>query len=209
MEKVLNLELKDNMKIGLVCQKCGSNVRYKKSGKCVPCKTKSSRLWYKEKSKDKKWVEKENKRKRKWAAENWELARRLTDEWERRNRKHVNKKARERRASNVEKHRSKEARWRRDNPRKIKNYMLKSNYGITIEDYERILQKQNGVCAICKCPDEYRDVLSVDHCHKTGEVRGLLCNLCNTGLGRFEDNPALLASALKYLLRENQDEKPQ
>jgi len=64
--------------------------------------------------------------------------------------------------------------------------------------------KQNGKCAICKKPETRKTgnkirELSIDHCHKTGKVRGLLCDSCNNGLGRFKDSVKLLESALKYL----------
>jgi hypothetical protein len=60
-------------------------------------------------------------------------------------------------------------------------------YGIELIDYDRMLRKQKGVCAICKKPCA-RGRLSVDHNHKTLVIRGLLCNSCNTKLGWFERN---------------------
>lgn len=71
-------------------------------------------------------------------------------------------------------------------------------YGITVADYEQMLEKQCGVCKIC---NQHRDAqrLAVDHCHKTGKVRGLLCSRCNKALGAFGDNPDRLASAIAYL----------
>ena len=81
---------------------------------------------------------------------------------------------------------------------RITAYMRK--YGITIEKYEILLAEQNGCCAICLAvtgSDGKR--LAVDHNHETGEVRGLLCDNCNTGLGMFKDNPSLLAKAINYL----------
>lgn len=73
-------------------------------------------------------------------------------------------------------------------------------YGITVEDYEDMFSEQGGVCAICgNAQQSHKKALCVDHCHKTGEVRGLLCDSCNTGLGRFNDDPELLVSALAYV----------
>ena len=62
-----------------------------------------------------------------------------------------------------------------------------------------MFDKQGGVCEICKqmCPTGKR--LAVDHCHKTNNVRGLLCSECNTGLGKFRDNTELLLKAINYL----------
>ena len=72
---------------------------------------------------------------------------------------------------------------------------LKYRYGITRTDHTAMLLKQDGRCAVCGCEDK----LVVDHDHATGEVRGLLCNGCNVGLGQFRDNPYLLARAADYL----------
>jgi hypothetical protein len=82
---------------------------------------------------------------------------------------------------------------------------LKRNYGITIEDYERMLEAQNHRCKLCggdgfpMDPARHKVRLVVDHCHETGEIRGLLCHNCNRGLGLFKDNPSLLLSAAAYL----------
>ena len=73
-------------------------------------------------------------------------------------------------------------------------------YGITIDEYNLLYKKQNRGCAICSVPTGSNDKrLSVDHNHQTGEVRGLLCDDCNIGLGKFKDNPNLLAKAINYL----------
>ncbi len=70
-----------------------------------------------------------------------------------------------------------------------------------LKDYERLLAVQNGVCAICgNAPgDRHFGILTVDHDHKTGKVRGLLYNECNVGLGRFKEDVALLGRAIEYL----------
>jgi hypothetical protein len=72
------------------------------------------------------------------------------------------------------------------------------NYGITIEEYESRLERQNGVCLICSSPPTTKR-LAVDHCHVTGEIRGLLCSKCNTALGLFNDSPELMKIAIEYL----------
>lgn len=72
-------------------------------------------------------------------------------------------------------------------PKILQNRALKRRYGITVETYEAMLFKQNGKCAICKSAVNLgRGNLAVDHCHKTKQVRGLLCFHCNTALGRIE-----------------------
>ncbi len=75
---------------------------------------------------------------------------------------------------------------------------LVRKFGIHEELYDMMLASQRGGCAICgKGPTTKR--LAVDHCHDTGEIRGLLCDRCNRGLGSFRDDPELLARASRYL----------
>ena len=76
---------------------------------------------------------------------------------------------------------------------------IKKKYGIDSVSYYKLLEEQNGVCAICFSTCVLNEKLSVDHCHDTGKVRGLLCNNCNTGLGKFKDNIKLLESSVLYL----------
>jgi Recombination endonuclease VII len=85
-------------------------------------------------------------------------------------------------------------RWRPVIARKSK---LKRLYGLSLKDYAALLERQNGLCLICK--RKPKDVLCVDHCHLTRLVRELLCRKCNTGLGCFDDDPRLLIAAAKYL----------
>lgn len=97
----------------------------------------------------------------------------------------------------------------RENPEKKWAYDLKRIYNITVEQYNEIVVRQNGVCAICLQPNrekqnEKEKRLCVDHSHKTGNNRGLLCGHCNKGLGQFSDSPILLEKALKYLLSYEQ-----
>lgn len=73
-------------------------------------------------------------------------------------------------------------------------------YGILPEDYARMLRAQGFGCAICgiqKCPSGRR--FSVDHCHETGRVRGILCLKCNQGIGQLDDSPERLRRAAEYL----------
>lgn len=79
------------------------------------------------------------------------------------------------------------------------NNRLKKKYGITLEEYQRLWEGQGEVCAICKTPKLTQRMLCVDHCHKTGEVRGILCIKCNSALGKFNDDPKLLQKAIEYL----------
>jgi hypothetical protein len=87
--------------------------------------------------------------------------------------------------------------WNDDNH----GYFLNYRYGITKDDYERMVVEQGGRCAICGGdePGGRNKLWSVDHCHTSNVVRGLLCSRCNTGLGYFKDDPARLRSAITYL----------
>jgi hypothetical protein len=91
-------------------------------------------------------------------------------------------------------------RERRRNQKRRKSHktLLRRNYGLTLDDYQRMLDAQGGVCGICRRPPGKRR-LAVDHCHKNGNVRGLLCTRCNTGLGGLGDDPRQIAAALAYL----------
>lgn len=88
--------------------------------------------------------------------------------------------------------------WMRKNPIRKKQYDLKKLYGITLVEYEALLVEQDGKCAICGQKDEHFN-LAVDHCHGTNTVRGLLCSLCNRGIGMFRHSPDLLMRAVEYL----------
>lgn len=72
---------------------------------------------------------------------------------------------------------------------------LRRTFGLKIEDYDAMLIAQKGKCKICGSEKK----LSIDHCHKGGQVRSLLCLRCNMGIGMFGDDPAILASAKSYV----------
>lgn len=77
---------------------------------------------------------------------------------------------------------------------------LKRKYSLSLDEYEDLLIDQLGVCAICKKRNRDNSrLLAVDHCHKTGKIRQLLCTKCNIGLGMFNDDSNLLLEAIKYL----------
>jgi hypothetical protein len=86
--------------------------------------------------------------------------------------------------------------WYHRNKRQAESSRLKSEYGITIEDYDKMYLKQEGKCAGCKT---FHDVLCVDHNHKTGKIRGLLCRKCNSALGFVEDNVVTLENLIALL----------
>ena len=91
----------------------------------------------------------------------------------------------------------------------------KRKFGITIEQYEDLHKSQNGVCAICRKPEiscdsksGLRRSLAVDHCHKTGKIRGLLCWRCNTVIGKLEECPILLRQMIFYLYKSKIEVQP-
>ena len=91
--------------------------------------------------------------------------------------------------------------WCKENPDTTREHHIKHTYGLTLADYDKMLEAQSGVCAICGVsPEEGGRRLLVDHDHKTGKIRGLLCYSCNVGLGHFKDSPHNLAEAIEYLL---------
>jgi hypothetical protein len=92
--------------------------------------------------------------------------------------------------------------WRDKNPERQHATDIKRNYGLSIEDYNRMLTEQACKCKICgkdHDPSIKRGRPYVDHDHATGQVRGLLCGACNSAIGYFEDKTELLESAIKYL----------
>lgn len=82
-----------------------------------------------------------------------------------------------------------------------REYNLKKKFNLSLKDYNNLLEKQQGVCAICKktCSKQ----LAVDHNHTTGKIRGLLCNNCNRGLGHLKDSIDNLKTAIQYLETTN------
>lgn len=87
---------------------------------------------------------------------------------------------------------------------KLKNRLRASisKYGLSVTDYQALLRKQKGGCAVCRThnpKDRRSKFFRVDHCHKTGKVRGLLCGRCNVGIGMFKDSPRRLRNAVKYV----------
>ena len=84
--------------------------------------------------------------------------------------------------------------------RAIYSSRLKKKYGITMDEFDAMLEEQNGCCMICGRHNTTQDNrFCVDHCHKSGKVRGLLCYPCNSGLGHFKDDIDMMFKAIAYL----------
>jgi len=97
-----------------------------------------------------------------------------------------------------------QANYRKTNAQKLRDKERKRKFGISSEKYSELLENQNGVCAICGNPETATRLgvvkaLSVDHCHSTGRIRGLLCSDCNTGIGKLKDDVTILQNAIRYL----------
>lgn len=88
--------------------------------------------------------------------------------------------------------------WRAKDPRRQPRAMRKHKYGITHDEFEKLMESQGHGCAIC-WEDFDEATAQVDHDHETGAVRGLLCRQCNLGLGNFREDLCLLDRAAKYL----------
>jgi hypothetical protein len=103
-----------------------------------------------------------------------------------------------------ERHKRIQRRHHQNNPYAKRKTLLMYKYGITLEEYNRLKEQQGNLCAICGIDGSTIDrEFDVDHSHKTGEVRGLLCSKCNKGLGLFNDDINLLEKSINYLkLRE-------
>lgn len=99
-----------------------------------------------------------------------------------------------------ERHRFFVARWRAENPEKYREQHIKRKYGITLQEYKDMFVQQEEVCATCLSnnPGQNGD-WHVDHCHKTGTFRGILCAHCNAALGLIKDNPETLRRMIAYL----------
>ena len=111
-------------------------------------------------------------------------------------------------------------RWQQENPERLNAYRrarrlepevklreraghLKRKYGITVQQYDAMLEAQGGGCCICGRPPREDISLHVDHDHSTGNIRGILCFRCNNALADFQDNQHLLQKAADYLDRQD------
>lgn len=93
--------------------------------------------------------------------------------------------------------------YRQRNPEKHRNRRLKHLFGITLIEYNKILHDQNYKCAICKGNNLNNKNFYVDHSHVTGKIRGLLCNLCNSGIGFLKEDIVILEKAINYLKKSH------
>lgn len=98
--------------------------------------------------------------------------------------------------------------WDAMTPEERQCFKLRQSYGITLEDKNKMLEGQRGLCVICQTDDPGGRGWQLDHCHTEKTIRGILCLKCNTGLGLFKDNPELLRRAASYLEGNKEWEAP-
>lgn len=139
---------------------------------------------------------------REWRAKNPGKASEYVRRWEKKNPDKVKERDQLRDQNPVRKTKARDRKRKAiiEQPDRILTNRLKQ-YGIDAEQYKQLSEEQHHRCAICLAPEMTKGIqrLSVDHCHTTLKVRGLLCSNCNNGLGRFLDEPALLEAAAAYL----------
>jgi hypothetical protein len=132
----------------------------------------------------------------------------------------------EQREARLAKHRAKHKRWRDANPERLKdyrnkdraknypsirrsqrNYILRTTYGIDLNEYEAMLTRQGNRCAICDtdkpCQRGDQHSWRVDHCHSTGKVRALLCHNCNIAMGLLKESTTTLQKMIGYIHHHN------
>ena len=144
--------------------------------------------------------EETKERNRRYCAEHCEENRARSLAWQRENRERYRERQNRWRKEHPEKTKEYGRRWREKDPLAYKRTMwkagLKHRYGMSDETYRMMYASQSGKCLIC---GQSEKILCVDHNHVTGVIRGLLCHVCNSGIGRFQDDPGLCEKAAQYL----------
>jgi len=166
-----------------------------------------SKKWYEEhkehmKERNKKWYgehkEHIKERNKKWYEEHKEHMKERKKKWYEQHKD----KIKEQRKKWYEDHKEQSKKWYKDHKEERKKYHITHQYGLSLQEYNEILLKQNYKCAICGKPLdlENRKHTNIDHDHMTGVIRGILCNYCNSVLGYAFDNPDILQNAQDYIL---------
>ncbi len=135
-------------------------------------------------------------------------------------REYMREYSRKYREANRERIKENQRKWQENNRERVRNYgrvrylekrelHLKYKYGIGFAEYDAMHAAQGGKCAICKAAStngrgKKPSLFHVDHCHATGKVRGLLCNMCNRMIGLGKDDPTVLRAGADYVERHAQ-----
>ena len=117
--------------------------------------------------------------------------------WRKENVERLRAKARREYANNPEKHRKVAREYYRNNRQRELDRIRKNKYGIDGVGFRKIMKQQNNKCLICN--EGMSKNLSVDHDHKTGEIRGVICNSCNLAIGNAHSSPRILRALADYL----------
>lgn len=146
-----------------------------------------------------------------WAARNRDKCNAKSSAWAKTNRDSRNETRRKYEAKNREsvvayqKERHKRT-WPlirdKENAKRREKY-FQQKYGVSLAELDVIAEQQKGLCLICSKPFGERKRRHIDHCHKTGKVRGVLCSRCNQGLGLFKEDVFSLQRAISYIIRNN------
>ena len=140
--------------------------------------------------------------KKEWREKNKENIKQRKQEYNVSNKEKVAQQLKEYHNKHKDEHLQKFKEYRENNPRIVKKGRLKK-YGLTLEEYDILLKKTDCHCPICHV--EFAEggrggnAPCVDHCHKTGKVRGIICVRCNGGMGSLQDNPIILMKAIEWL----------
>lgn len=138
---------------------------------------------------------------REWKKRNKERMQLYQKLWKEAHIGYSKEKSKEWRSKNPEKRKEHFISFKEKNPKYYQDKHLKGSYGISIQDYETMLHNQNGLCAICRTHYESvsRKRLFVDHNHKTGKIRALLCHKCNAAIGMANEDTDILFAMVSYL----------
>lgn len=145
--------------------------------------------------------EKQLEASRKWKARNKEKLKEYSKLYREANSEKIKALKKQWNAENATHIKEYNEKWTLDNEKYYQDKHLKYTYGISLDDYEVMRQQQQNKCACCGKHEKEtpRQRLFVDHCHKTGKIRALLCQHCNTALGMVNDDPDILISLISYL----------
>jgi hypothetical protein len=142
-----------------------------------------------------------NAKNKEYREKNKEEINKQRKEYRQNNKDKIAERDKDYRSRKVEQTRLRSAKWYANNRDRSKNSRLLRKYNISLDEYNKMLLEQDGKCWTCstKAEDERNKVLVVDHNHLTGEVRGLLCNRCNTAIGLLQESQEILEKVSKYL----------
>jgi len=182
------------------CKKCGGTER-NKWGQCLRCNRARAKERYATKNKAKAELRVQLRADRAEKGRDWPCIK--CGSTERSERGDCLECARAQSKVGYQTHKARSAeykqKWLKNHPDRAKEFDLRvrlKRYGLTVEQYREMFDSQKGLCCIC---EQMLDRIDIDHDHKTGQVRGLLCHACNIGLGAFQDDPQLLMRAMRYL----------